>query len=333
MVSEPEPVDLDGMSLKQAFRALFGAHEEAPPQLYAPARSLARAEHATRSVEKRMSDLAEMSERNDRIFRDSLSLLSAVPSQPYASQTAWPATLARWAETLNHRATELLEREILPDLASKGFRILDIEQAAEQNGAWMQIHFRQHVYPLLTPLAVDPGRPFPFISSDSLNLLVELRDGARHEPAALIARVKIPSITPRLIELPNTSGPLAGSGNDCRPAHFIWSIDLVRHHIAELFVDVPIRHEYCFRVLRSSHILRSDQGESGDARGRDARGSVLRVDVDTAMPRPMFNWLVDHLDVISYSILRYESPAAAMSLPQLAAAVNRWSQSGGSATN
>lgn len=316
-----EQEELKALPLEQAFQVLFEAHEGIPPGLSAPARTLARAEETGQDAWTRLNHVAEMSRTTEAIFRDYLSPLSVVGNQPQATTATWPIALARWTELLHYRANKLLANEVMPELANTGFRVLPVTEAMDEFGEWIHGYFQEHIYPLLTPLAVDPGRPFPFISSDSLNLLVELRGGIRHEPAALLARVKIPAITPRLIRLPN-----AASAAHAAEAH-VWSVDIVRHFVTELFVGVPIRRVHCFRVLRAPDTVDADQPHANEIRGRKARGTVVRVDVDSDMPSGLFDWLVDHLDVISYSVVRYDAPNLMMSLPQLAEAVQAWRES------
>lgn len=326
-MQEPLTLDeLDSLTPEQAFRALFQSPSGTPPALFEPGRHLARAAESTRSADQRVTELAVMSRETEAVFRNYLSPLSVDGGPPDAASSAWPIALARWTEFLHRRALLLLEDEILPELAQQGFRLLSIAEAEAETlyADWIHEHFHEQIYPLLTPLAVDPGRPFPYISSDSLNLLVELRGGVRHEPAALFARLKIPSITPRLIWLPPQSEFPVRHGHLPPPASLIWSADLVRHHVADLFVGLSIRRVHCFRVLRAPDEQAAPQQPGEAIRGRKARGSVVRVDVDSAMPPALFDWLVDHLDVISYSVVRYESPDTGMSLPQLARAVHTW---------
>ncbi len=193
MLQSADPGELSDMTLEQVFLSLFQAHDAVPPVLFDPARALACAGDPSLAAEMRIAELGAMSRETETIFRDYLSPLSVDGSPPEAMSTAWPLSLARWTEYLHHRANALLERDILPELSRSGFQILSVEQARMEHAGWIEAHFQEQIYPLLTPLAVDPGRPFPYISSDSLNLLVELRGGVRHEPAALIARVRSPA--------------------------------------------------------------------------------------------------------------------------------------------
>ncbi|MFN2201583.1 MAG: hypothetical protein ACK2UO_10265 [Caldilineaceae bacterium] len=319
--------ELNSKSMEQVFTTLFRADDAVPPRLYEPARYLSLALDSTRTAQERTMDLSHMSRETEMLFRQYLSPLSVVGGQAQRTSTVWPVALARWTEYLHDRASTLLVQELLPELADAGFHIVPVAETANGSADWIHSYFQEHLYPLLTPLAVDPGRPFPYISSDSLNLLVELKGGGHHESTLLFARVKIPSITPRLVR--TSAGPQENGQylSTPAPATYVWSVDLVRYYISELFVDIPIRGVHCFRVFRAPTALGYPSRNSSKARnvrGRDARGPVVRVDVESAMPPEIFDWLVDHLDVISYSVVRYNVPEVAMSLPQLADAVQEW---------
>jgi polyphosphate kinase len=327
MVDTVNHDELNSMSVEEAFLSLFEAQDVVPPRLFDPAHALVEASDSSIGVEQRVAALGIMSRDTESIFREYLSPFSVVGDTPDTASGEWPIALARWTELLHHRANHLLESEILPELARRGFELLTIAQAEADHGDWVYEHFQEHIYPLLTPLAVDPGRPFPYISSDSLNLLVELRSGTNRDLAALRARVKIPSITPRLLSLPETEPHTDGVSEGRPPAKLIWTIDLVRYHIDELFVGLPIRRIHCFRVLRAPHVSGASRPRTVEVQGRKARGSVVRVDVESDMPTVLLDWLVDHLDVVSYSVVRYDTPDVGMSLPQLADAVHNWAES------
>jgi polyphosphate kinase len=321
--------ELNTKSMEQVFETLFRADDAVPPRLYEPARYLTLALDSTRTVQERTMDLSHMSRETEMLFRRYLSPLSVVGGQSQTTSTVWPIALARWTEYLHERATKLLIEGLLPELADAGFHILSVSDTTDGNADWVHRYFQEQLYPLLTPLAVDPGRPFPYISSDSLNLLVELKGGIHHEPTILFARVKIPSIAPRLVRILDGRDDAGAHRAGLEPAAYIWSVDLVRYYVSELFVDIPIRGVHCFRVLRAPAALGAPSRNAGRGRavrGRDARGPVVRVDVESAMPPGIFDWLVDHLDVISYSVVRYDVPEVAMSLPQLADAVQQWTQ-------
>ena len=96
-------------------------------------------------------------------------------------------------------ATDLLERTLLPGLAEHGIRIRDWKSLGKPAQERAKAYFRESVFPVLTPLAVDPGHPFPFISNLSLSLAVEAADPESGERR--FARVKVPEILPRFVPL------------------------------------------------------------------------------------------------------------------------------------
>ncbi len=309
--------------LSTTYASLFANREGMPLQLLDPADSLLRAYDNRRSLSKRLKDLADMSKQVDSLFREFSSPFSFDGKQMEGDETTWSIALARWTELLHKSANSLLDSDLFPRLAQLGWITVSVDEAMNLDGRWLSDYFKQHIYPLLTPLAVDPGRPFPYISSDSLNLLIELEGGHQPTPAARMARLKIPIATPRLVTLPHASS--SGNSDGHQPVTYsVWSLELVRHFVTELFVDIPINRVHCFRVLRTSGRKVSKDADTEPVQGRSARGSVVRVDVEADMPDTMFDWLVDHLDVLSYSVVGIESPEVIMSLPALAATANKW---------
>ena len=110
--------------------------------------------------------------------------------------------LARIREVVRRvlkEATDLLERQLLPALAEHGIRIRDWKSLGKATQERAKAYFRDSVFPVLTPLAVDPGHPFPFISNLSLSLAVEAADPETGERR--FARVKVPEILPRFVPL------------------------------------------------------------------------------------------------------------------------------------
>ncbi len=321
--SEPNADPITDPITDAAFRELFAAHEQAPAWLYHPARPLARAEEPGRSVADRLADLQQMSQEVDRIYRDYLPVLVGAGGQTASAAPSWAPALASWVETLNRRAAAVYAERIVPELAESGFEIQPAVQAMGVYGAWLYDYFHTRVYPLLIPLAVDPGRPFPHISGDSLNLLVELRDGSRLAPGALFARLKVPRITPRLIRLPTDATA------DRPQAAYVWSGDLVQHFIAELFIDMPVQEVSCFRLLRLHEADPASRAPLVQLGRRTRFAPVVRVDVERAMSPRLIRWLLEHLEMTSQAVVRYEAPLALMSLPQLAAEVDAWRNGAG----
>src|SRR5712691_12382477 len=142
---------------------------------------------------------------------------------------------------------------LLPLLAEQHIHILNYEQLDESQRAAMLSYFEREIFPVLTPLAVDPGHRFPLISNRSLNLAVAIIDTGRVEPR--FARVKVPPSPslPRLLPVPVSS-------DDPRAVAFVWIEQVIAAHLNMLFPGFDIWESYPFRVLRDADIeLQEDE--------------------------------------------------------------------------
>ena len=131
--------------------------------------------------------------------------------------------------------------ELMPALATEHIHILDYEQLDTTQRIAMQTYFENEIFPVLTPLAVDSGHPFPHISNRSLNLAVMITDSLHGERPA---RVKVPPTLPRLIPV-----PLAESQRGNRA--FVWIEQVVAAHLSMLFPGFDIWESYPFQIGRA----------------------------------------------------------------------------------
>src|SRR5262249_43999836 len=156
--------------------------------------------------------------------------------------------------------------------------------------AVLKRYFHSTVYPVLTPLAVDPGHPFPHISNLSLSLAVVIRDADNIEK---FARVKIPQVLPRLVPVEPARDPGLGEQTGElgeRARCFVWLEQLVAAHLGALFRGMHVVHSYPFRVIRDADLeIRED--EAGDllqtieqSLVRRRFGSVSQLLVTEKMP-------------------------------------------------
>ncbi len=168
----------------------------------------------------------------------------------------------------------LLE-EILPRLAEHGVRLLDYPELTSSQQARLRQYYLREVYPILTPLAVDPGHPFPFLSNLSLSLGVLLQDPISHERR--FARVKVPQNRPRWVPLDH-------------PLHFVPLEQIIIHNLDTLFTGMEVIAAYPFRVTRNADIARNEE-EADDLLEmiseelREQRfADVVRLEIDASMP-------------------------------------------------
>jgi polyphosphate kinase len=202
------------------------------------------------------------------------------------SPTATLQSIATVLSAQQRRHSHAFERDIRPELAEHGIRIVDCEQSvapAEQ----MQRHFRDQIFPVLTPLAIGHGRPFPYISNLSLSLLVRLHDPELdHE---VFARVKVPKeVLPRFVEVAKDA--------------YIPLEDIIAHNLDELFPGMEIISYDFFRVTRDADFEISDEADDllqavEDELRRRRFGEVVRLEVGADMDQVLRSRLVEWLGV------------------------------------
>ncbi|HEY6327609.1 MAG TPA: hypothetical protein VIW73_13975, partial [Candidatus Cybelea sp.] len=147
----------------------------------------------------------------------------------------------------------VLNEELLPALEREGIRLLPVSELDEDTQAALGATFDETVFPVLTPLAVDSGHPFPYISNLSLSLAVELEESTREGVELHFARVKIPPTLPRFVPI---EGAPAGE------RRFVLLEDLISHHLDGLFPGLHVRDSYLFRVTRDADLdLQEDEAD------------------------------------------------------------------------
>ena len=196
------------------------------------------------------------------------------------------AAVREVARQLMNDARDCLHR-LLPLLGAAGVHILDFAALDEAQKAHVKQYFDVTVFPVLTPLAYDPGRPFPHISNMSLNLAILLLDEGGNRR---FARVKVPNTLPRLLKVPPPASSPAVPGQDSREKHLVWLEQVIIEHLPRLFPGMQVLEAHPFRVTRDAEmeiqdLEAEDLLESVERGVRERRfGSVVRLTVDLAMP-------------------------------------------------
>ncbi len=189
--------------------------------------------------------------------------------------------------------------EIVPAMAEAGIRIADMSELGKQDREFLRDYFQREVYPVLTPLAVDPSHPFPYISNLSLSLAVTVRDPGTTRDR--FARVKVPGILPRFIPL--------GDG-----ATFVPLEQLVASHLDRLFPGMTVVAAHPFRVTRDADIeLAEDEADDllvavEQELRRRRFGAVVRLEVEASMPDPVVRLLQRELEVDDDAVVTVEGP-------------------------
>ncbi len=195
----------------------------------------------------------------------------------------------------------LLNDELLPALEKEGIRIRRIAELDDETQSALERTFDDTVFPVLTPLAVDSGHPFPYISNLSLSLAVELEETTRDGVELHFARVKIPPTLPRFVAI--ESAPPS-------ERHFVLLEDLIAHHLDGLFPGMHVRDAYLFRVTRDADLdLQEDEADDllraieSELRRRRF-GEPVRLEIERGMPEYMRDLLCNALELSA--VERYE---------------------------
>ncbi|GAA2015313.1 RNA degradosome polyphosphate kinase [Brevibacterium samyangense] len=183
----------------------------------------------------------------------------AVPSITGAQPRAVLRSLGRHAHTLMKRHAELLALDIGPKLRAEGIYRVSMADLTPEEHERAAAVFHSQVFPVLTPLAVDPAHPFPYISGLSLNLGVLLRHPTSGNE--LFARVKVPPSLPRFINVSGTADTRQPSAE--YPARFLALEDLIGAHLGDLFTGMEVLDRSVFRVTRNEDVeVEEDDAEN-----------------------------------------------------------------------
>jgi polyphosphate kinase len=191
-------------------------------------------------------------------------------------------------EILSERRRAAFLDDILPRLAEAGVRLADWESLDDEDRAWIERGFIDRIFPVLTPLAVDPGHPFPYISNLSLNLAVIVRDPMGGDRR--FARVKVPPVLPGLLGLPDGR-------------RFVALEQVIAAHLGSLFPGMEIETHHPFRVTRNADLTLEEEEaddllEAVEMELRRRRfGRAVRLEVDASMTDEVRTLLTRELDL------------------------------------
>ena len=232
----------------------------------------------------------------------------------YTPQRLLPLVQER-ARSLMQHVRECFS-ELLPELEAEGVHIVNYADLDAGQRGHLRHYYEEQVFPVLTPLAFDPGRPFPHISNMSHNLGVLLRDAEGDER---FARVKVPDSLPRLVPVP---APSSAPGLDDGAEHlwFTWLEQVIAANLATLFPGLDVVESHAFRVTRDAELAiqeleADDLLETIEQFVRRRRfGSVIRVTIDERMSPRVREILTDNLELDDSDVYEVRPPLGLSSL-------------------
>jgi polyphosphate kinase len=193
----------------------------------------------------------------------------------------------------------LFQDELRPALAKEDIHLVGMGDLDGKERRRLDEYFTRHVYPVLTPLAVDPSHPFPYISNLSLSLAVLVADP--DHKGELFARVKVPGILPRFVAV------------DRRQTKFVALEELVTAHLDRLFPGMEVTEAHPFRVTRDADLEVEDEADDlmvalEQQLRRRRFGAVVRLELATSMPDNIVELLKRELDVDDSAVVPVEGP-------------------------
>jgi polyphosphate kinase len=206
--------------------------------------------------------------------------------------------------------TSCLDDELFPALAGHGIKIVDYEELDGPTRLAMEQYFHERVFPVLTPLAIDAGHPFPYISTLSLSLAVELRERRKGGDVDYVARVKVPPSLPRFVPLDAPAGQ----------HWFVLLEDLIAHNLQSLFPGMTIVGSYAFRVTRDADLdLQEDEADdllrAIESELRKRRfGEPVRLECASGMPEGLRAMLRDALALTDFDVYDIDGMMATSAL-------------------
>jgi polyphosphate kinase len=230
------------------------------------------------------------------------------------------AEIRKDAQALFARTRKFWLNELQTALDEAGIHVLDYPQLSEKQRLNANDYFNHAVFPVLTPLAFDPGHPFPHISNLSLNLaiLIEDTNGERH-----FARLKVPATLPRLVPIKRSSGGVRRDGTVPHDHYFIWLEQLIAANLEALFPGMKIIEVHPFRVVRNADLdiqeLEADDFlEVMEESVRRRRfGRVIQLAINEAMPEHIREILIENLSVDPNDLYIAVGPLGLSSLVEL----------------
>ena len=213
---------------------------------------------------------------------------------------------------------DCFQKQLIPELARAGIRIVTWDSLDERERAALKAYYKETVFPVLTPLAVDPGRPFPHISNLSMNLAVVLTetDGREH-----FARLKVPERLPQLVHVP----ALRVQRKATPVRKFVWIEDLIAANLQSLFPGLEIVESHPFHVTRDAEVaikeLESDDllETVEEAVWRRRFHKPVRLQTDSAISNRVLDILVENLEVDPTDVFKVQGPIDLARLRQLPA--------------
>jgi polyphosphate kinase len=264
-------------------------------------RVLSMAEDRARPLAERIRFLAIVSDGLDDFFQVRVAGLHEQVDATLSLTSSDGMTPQAQLDGIGQRVRDLIDRQsatfsadIVPALGDAGFKLVNADDLSEADRVLLTQVFQERIFPVLTPLAVDPAHPFPYVSNLSLNLAVMVRDPMRHKQR--FARVKVPPLLPRFVGLPDGE-------------RFVPLEQVIALHLPALFPGMEITSHHFFRVTRDADLdLDDDEAEDlmaavqAELVRKRRKGRAVRLEVGPDMSPDVLFLLLRELELGSEDV-------------------------------
>ncbi|MBK8945530.1 MAG: polyphosphate kinase 1 [Ignavibacteriae bacterium] len=222
--------------------------------------------------------------------------------------------------SLLNQISELWKNTIIPDLTQNNILISKLVDLPKNEQDALSQYFHNEIFPVLTPLAFDPGRPFPYISNLSLSFAVLISTSKKEKH---FARVKIPNILPRLLRIDKILYPNQPKKNGKLSAKFVWIEDLIKENLHFLFPGINIECSHLFRITRNTDIsIQEDEADDllqviEENIKQRKFGSVVRLEVEKDIPNFMIETFIENLNIKNTDIHFIDGPLGLSNIMEL----------------
>jgi polyphosphate kinase len=236
------------------------------------------------------------------------------------------AAIRKKAHTLFRNAQQCYLRELFPMLDQAGIHILDYRKLNEAQRVRADEYFSKFVYPILTPLALDPGHPFPHISNLSLNLAIVIRNKDGEEK---FARLKVPATLPSLLPVKRSSGGARKDGTVAHHHYFVWLDQVITANLGLLFPGMDVVEAYPFRIIRDADVeIQELEAEDlletmQQSIRRRKFGSVVMAAIHEGLPKHIRTLLIENLEIRGTDVYSLSGQLNLAGLWQIYSSVDR----------
>jgi len=289
-------------------------------------RVLAQANDESVPLLERLRFLCISSTNLDEFFEVRVAGLKQRVELGAAASGADRMTPQQLLDEIRHRSLDLVRKQyitlndtLLPALANTGIHFLPRSEWTPDEHRWLSNFFHTDVVPVLTPLTLDPSRPFPRTLNKSLNFIVRLKGKDAFGRKRHRAIVQAPRSLPRIIRLPDE---LATDGSDS----YVFLSSIIHAQVAELFPGMKAEGCYQFRVTRNSNLYVDDEEVEDLVRALEGQlaasryGAAVRLEISEECPQDLSDFLLDHFHLDRADLFRVDGP---VNLNRLATICNR----------